>query len=131
MPAPHKLIVAILGSAGVAHFAAPTLFDSIVPPWMPGNPRTITYLSGVAELAAAGLTANKRTRHIGGAVALATFIGVFPANIWAALDGGMKEAPAPINSPAAAWLRLPFQFPLFWLAWQTMRQATSAKSERL
>jgi uncharacterized membrane protein len=58
-------------------------------------------------------------------LALATFIGVYPANIWAALDGGMKEAPAPMNTALAAWLRLPFQFPLFWLAWKTIQSTDS------
>jgi uncharacterized membrane protein len=120
MVMPHKLVTAILGSAGIAHFAAPQLFDSIVPSWMPGNPRITTYVSGAAELLSASLVAHPRTRRIGGAVALATFVGVYPANIWAALDGGMKDAPPPMNSAAAAWLRLPFQFPLMWLAWQTI-----------
>jgi uncharacterized membrane protein len=123
MVMPHKLVTAILGSAGVAHFVAPKLFDSIVPPWMPGNPRITTYVSGAAELLSAALVAHPRTRRLGGVVALATFVGVYPANIWAALDGGMKDAPPPMNSAAAAWIRLPFQFPLMWLAWQTMRQA--------
>ena len=114
-------LVAILGGAGVAHFAKPGFFDPIVPKWMPGSARLITYLSGVAELTAAALIAAPRTRRLGGWVALAVFVGVYPANIQAALDGGMKEMQPPFNSALAAWLRLPFQLPLFWLAWQVAR----------
>jgi uncharacterized membrane protein len=126
MVAPNNMVTAILGSAGVAHFVAPKLFDSIVPSWMPGDPRVTTYVSGVAELASAALIAVPRTRRLGGAAAFATFLAVYPANIWAAIDGGMKEAPPPLDSAAAAWLRLPFQLPLLWLAWKTMQEADRA-----
>jgi uncharacterized membrane protein len=126
MPSPHKLVAAILGTAGVAHFAVPKAFDSVVPSWMPGDPRITTYVSGVTELASAALVMFPKTRRVGGMAALATFIAVYPANIWAALDGGMKDAPAPLNSAAAAWVRLPLQFPMFWWAWKTMQEAKRA-----
>jgi uncharacterized membrane protein len=129
-PAPHTIVMAILSGAGVMHFVAPKPFDSLIPSWMPGPPRAATYGSGVCELLSAALVAVPRTRRAGGALALATFIGVFPANIWAALDGGMKEAPAPLDTALAAWLRLPFQLPLFWLAWKTMRSAQRKHSKR-
>ena len=69
---------ALLGFAGVAHFVRPQFFDPIVPDWMPGNPRTTTYASGVVELTAAALVAVPRTRRFGGWFAALTFIGVFP-----------------------------------------------------
>lgn len=115
---------AILGTAGVAHFVRPGFFDPIVPKWMPGSARLVTYLSGVVEVGAAVLIANQRTRRLGGLLALATFIGVYPANIQAAFDGGMKGMDPPLDSAAAAWIRLPFQFPLFWLAWRVVRDNT-------
>lgn len=114
-------LTAILGGAGVAHFATPGFFDPLVPAWMPGGARWVTYASGVVELAAAGLVAHPRTRRFGGWFALATFVAVYPANIQAALDGGMKEMDPPFDSAAAAWIRLPFQLPLFWLAWRVAR----------
>lgn len=43
-------------------------------------------------------------------------IGVFPANIQAALDGGMKDLDPPMNSAAVAWARLPLQIPMIWAA---------------
>jgi len=112
----------------MAHFAKPDFFDPIVPDWMPGSKRMVTYASGVVELAAALLVAIPRTRRIGGWVALITFIGVYPANIQAALDGGMKEMDPPFNSAAAAWLRLPLQLPLFWLAWRVAKGSSTAAS---
>jgi uncharacterized membrane protein len=119
-------LIAILGSAGIAHFAKPDFFDPLVPRWMPGSARLTTYLSGVVELAAAVLVAVPRTRRFGGWFALATFVGVYPANIQAALDGGMKDMDPPFDSAAAAWLRLPFQLPLFWLAWRVARGGRAA-----
>lgn len=114
-------VVAILGSAGIAHFVVPRFFDQIVPDWVPGSKRFVTYASGAVEVLAAVLVLNRRTRRLGGWLALATFAGVYPANVQAALDGGMKGAPPPWDSPAAAWARLPLQLPMFWLAWKVIR----------
>lgn len=124
MPRPSAATVAtaaFLGTAGVGHFVRPGFFDPLVPKWMPGSARLITYLSGAVELTCAVLIANPRTRRLGGLLALATFIGVYPANVQAALDGGMKGMDPPFDSAAAAWIRLPFQFPMFWLAWRVIR----------
>jgi uncharacterized membrane protein len=115
------VLTAILGGAGIAHFANPGFFDPLVPGWMPGGERWVTYASGVVELAAAGMVAHPRTRRFGGWFALATFAAVYPANIQAALDGGMRWMDPPFDSAAAAWIRLPFQLPLFWLAWRVAR----------
>ena len=121
----------ILGTAGIAHFARPGFFDPIVPSWMPGSARRVTYVSGVVEAAAAVLIANPRTRRVGGWLALATFVGVWPANIQAALDGGMKDMQPPLDSAAAAWIRVPLQLPLIWLAWRTTgRGRTTAATNR-
>ena len=97
------------------HFVSPRFFDAVVPKWMPGSARTTTYVSGIAELVGAMLILNPSTRRRGGWWAFATFIVVFPANIQMALDGGIEDAPAgPMNSAAAAWIRLPFQIPMIW-----------------
>lgn len=120
-------VVGILGSAGVAHFVAPKFFDQIVPDWVPGSKRFVTYASGAIELIAAILVLNRRTRRIGGWLALATFIGVYPANVQPALQGGMKGAPPPFDSPAVAWARLPLQFPMFWAAWKVIRSTRSSQ----
>lgn len=119
-----RVLAGILGGAGVLHVVNPNLFDPIVPDWMPGSPRTTTYLSGVVELAAAGLVLNPRTRRVGGWFAFLTFLGVWPANIQSALDGGMAAAPLPMDSAAVAWIRVPFQLPMLWLARKVARDAT-------
>jgi uncharacterized membrane protein len=86
----------------------------------------VTSASGVVEIAAAGLLAVPRTRRLGGWIALATLLAVYPANIQAALDGGMRHLDPPLDSAAAAWLRLPFQLPLLWLAWRVARPRAGA-----
>jgi uncharacterized membrane protein len=47
---------------------------------------------------------------------------VFPANLQAALDGGMHHLDAPWNSPQVAWGRLPFQLPMILMALAVARQ---------
>ncbi|MEO6318461.1 MAG: hypothetical protein ABIP36_06735 [Acidimicrobiales bacterium] len=108
-------LAALIGGAGVLHFVRPELFDSIVPDWMPGSKRTVTLTSGVAEMAGALLVVNPRTRRIGGWFCFLTFLGVYPANIQSALDGGIAEAAPLFDSALVAWLRLPLQIPL--LVW--------------
>ena len=108
-------LAALLGTAGALHFAKPEFVDAIVPDWMPGEKRTTTFVSGAVEIGVAALIAIPRTRRLGGQLAALTFAAVFPANIQAALDGGMTQVPPPLNSAAAAWARLPLQIPL--IAW--------------
>ena len=106
------------------HFVRPEFFDAIVPPWMPGKARTTTQVSGVAELVSGALVACPTTRRLGGWAAAATFVVVFPANIDAAVRGGMQDAPPPLDSAAAAWLRLPLQIPLILWARRVAREAS-------
>ena len=120
----------LLGGAGTTHFVKPDFFDPLVPKWMPGSARLVTHVSGIAELTAAVLIANPRTRHLGGWFALAVFVGVYPANIQAALDGGMPDMDPPFDSAAAAWIRLPFQLPMIWAAWKVAHEHASVAVTR-
>ncbi len=101
-------MAALLAGMGVLHFAAPKPFDTVIPAELPGSPRTYTYLSGVGELATAGLLAAPATRRLGASVAVALFLAVFPANInmvrlwW--------DKPWPVRLGAIA--RLPLQIPM-------------------
>ncbi|HET7721878.1 MAG TPA: hypothetical protein VFK43_18050 [Acidimicrobiales bacterium] len=99
-----------LAGMGVLHFAAPRAFDRIIPGWLPGDPRTWTYVSGVWELASAALVANRRTSRLGGWAAAATLVAVYPANVQMAVDN-------PPTTPfgVALLLRLPLQVPM--IAW--------------
>lgn len=103
-----RRLAALLGGMGILHFVAPKPFDSIIPAELPGSARTYTYLSGVGELATAGLLAVPRTRRWGGTVAVALFLAVFPGNLnmvrlwW--------DKPWPMRLAAIA--RLPLQIPM-------------------
>ena len=103
-------LAALLLVMGVLHFVMPKPFMRIVPPML-GNARLWTYVSGVAELVSGGLLLGERSKHLGGWAAAATIAAVYPANIWMAIDEGKPDNPKAV----AAWVRLPFQFPL--LAW--------------
>ncbi|WP_320776379.1 hypothetical protein [Streptomyces sp. CRN 30] len=102
------LLAGLLATAGIAHFAAPRVFDSIVPRALPGTPRAWTYASGAAELALAAGIALPRTRPLAARTAAAFFVGVFPANVKMAVD--WRHRPTPQR--AAAYGRLPLQLPL-------------------
>lgn len=104
-------LAAFMTSAAIGHFANPKFFDDIVPVWMPGEPRTTTYLSGVAELAAGSLLLMRRTAKLGGWTTLLVLIGVYPANVQMAIDTGVPKT----ADGWAIWVRLPLQIPLF--AW--------------
>jgi uncharacterized membrane protein len=102
----------LLAAAGATHFAAPRIYDPIVPRVMPGRPRTWTYLSGAAELAVAATVAHPRTRRAGALAAAALFTAVFPANVKMARDWRRR----PPAYRAVAYARLPMQAPLIWWA---------------
>jgi uncharacterized membrane protein len=114
----HVRVVVIMGGAGVTHFTSPQFYDPIVPKWMPGKARTWVYASGAIELSCAVLLLVPRTRKLGGWLSFITFLGVFPANIQSAIDGGIEGARAPFDSAPAAIARLPFQIPMLMEAWK-------------
>ena len=104
-------LIGVLAGVGTLHLVHPRSFDALVPRAL-GDPRLWTYASGPAEITGAALLAHPRTRRVGGWWAVVLFVAVFPGNVQAALDGGMPGAPPPLDSAAAAWLRLPLQLPL-------------------
>ncbi len=101
-------LATLLTGSGTLHFLMPRPFDGIVPHWLPGPPRRWTRLSGAAELAVAGLVALPGTRGLGGTLAAALFVAVFPANVQMALDWAHRPWPLRL----LAYGRLPLQAPL-------------------
>ena len=101
-------LAGLLGVSGVGHFARPGFFDAIVPRSLPGEPRSWTYASGVAELGVAAALAVPRTRRLGGYAAAALFVAVFPANVSMALRWSGRSP----RERAIAYGRLPLQVPL-------------------
>lgn len=112
-----RALARLLAGAGTAHFAAPKLFDGIVPAWLPGRARTYTELSGLAELLlAAGLTV-PRTRRASAYAAAVLFAAVFPGNVQMAYDWRHRSRAL----RAIAYGRLPLQAPLILWARQVAR----------
>ncbi|MGO4201289.1 MauE/DoxX family redox-associated membrane protein [Rhodococcus sp. TAF43] len=120
--APAIRLAALLFGSGILHFAKPQPFDAIVPAALPGRARTYTYVSGVAELATAAALAVPRTRRLGGALAAALFVAVFPANVQMAVSWVRSDR---VSAPAkaAAVARLPLQIPLVTQALKARRNA--------
>ncbi|MET8170697.1 hypothetical protein ABZT34_41835 [Streptomyces sp. NPDC005329] len=117
------LLAGLLAGMGVAHFAVPRPFDTIVPRTLPGSPRAWTYASGVAELALAAGVALPRTRRTAALATAGLFVAVFPANVKMAWD--WRHRPAPLKAAAVA--RLPFQVPLVLWARNVADGAGAAK----
>ncbi|TQF73217.1 hypothetical protein FK531_06685 [Rhodococcus spelaei] len=119
---PSTGLSAILLGAGALHFVNPKPFDAIVPRQLPGDARTYTYASGVAELAVGTAIAIPRTRRLGGTLAAALFVAVFPANVQMAVDWlGRSSTPLPLKILGVA--RLPLQIPLIAAALKVRRDA--------
>ncbi|WP_051178866.1 DoxX family protein [Nocardia concava] len=103
-------LAGLLLGVGTLHFVTPKPFDALIPPQLPGKPRTYTQVSGAAELTAGTLLLLPRTRGLGARLAALIFITVFPGNVQMAYDWWNSDKPAALK--AGALLRLPFQIPL-------------------
>jgi uncharacterized membrane protein len=114
-------LAGLLGGAATLHLVMPAPFEAMVPRWLHGSPSVWNLGSAAAEGAAAGLLIVRRTSRLGGAVAAATFVVVFVANVQAVVDGGMRALPGWLATREAAVLRLPLQIPLVWWSWRLSR----------
>jgi uncharacterized membrane protein len=114
------LLVLLMLSAGVLHFAAEPFFTQIVPPQLPA-PRLLVWISGVAEMALALALISGRTRRLAGWGLVALYVAVFPANVYMAVSNvQLHGMPSWFHQPSAVglWLRLPFQLVLIaWALW--------------
>ena len=112
-----KVLALFLGFAGIMHFASPSFFNEIVPPWLPPSPDFWTYISGVTEVAIAIALIRPSTRRIGALASVWLFIAVYPANIYMVWDWRNEVA----SQQFISWARLPFQFLFIWVALQVSR----------
>lgn len=107
------LFALFMVAAGVAHFVNPAFYLRIMPPWLPWH-EELVWLSGVCEVVAGVLVAIPRTRRLGGLFAIAVLLGVFPANLWMAVDPSIwPEVPR-----WTRWARLPLQAVVIYWAWR-------------
>ena len=104
----QKFLIPLFAGAGVLHFTKPEPFDGIVPDALPGSARTYTYVSGVAELAAAALLSNPKTRAAGGKFTAALLAAVWPANF----NMAWQWRNEPWQKQIISIGRLPLQIPL-------------------
>jgi uncharacterized membrane protein len=107
------VLAALFVGAGTVHFVRPQLFDGLVPAWAaPGifpTARSVTLLSGAAEVAGGlGMLFPATRPYARWGLAL-LLIAVFPANL------SMAQQPEKYGLPAwALWARLPLQPLLIW-----------------
>lgn len=114
---PAYVMGAMLLGSGTAHLVIPGKFDWMVPVELPGGQRIYTYGSGVAEIAAGAMLLAPRTRSLGAMAAVATFVGVFPAN----LNGVRLWWDKPWWMRLVPILRLPMQIPMITTALKIRR----------
>lgn len=112
--------------AAASHFLSPDTLVAMMPPFLPA-PALLVAVSGVAEiLIALGLLV-RRTRRAAALAAIALFVAVFPANIYAAVSGA--PIPSYPESPLYRWVRLPLQFGLMAWAYAVFRDAARPLSQ--
>lgn len=113
-------LAALLAAAGASHFAAPAIYDAMIPEALPGPPRRWTIGAAVAELGVAAAIVTPPTRRLGALAAAGLFVGVLPANVKMAIDARKSDSAA---YRAGTILRLPLQAPLIAWAWRVRREA--------
>lgn len=105
---------ALFVAIGVLHFARPTPFVAIVPPYLPW-PTALVLVSGAAEILFGALLLFRGTMMLAAWGLILLLVAVYPANIHMALNPDLY----PSMSPTVLWARLPLQFVLiataFWL----------------
>jgi uncharacterized membrane protein len=119
---PAWRLAGILAAAGVLHFVAPTFFDRIIPPALPGKARTYTHASGATAVVIAGMLAAPASRRLGGALAAAFFIAVIPAKVQLALNWFGSDQ-STFAMKVAAIVQFPWQIPLVAEALKARRNA--------
>jgi uncharacterized membrane protein len=114
-------MAALYTLAGIAHFAATSRFEAIVPDYLPAH-RALVLVSGLAEIAGGLGLLPATTRRAAACGLIALLVAVFPANLWM-LQQHDRFPGVPVWALAA---RLPLQLVLIAWAWKyTRRRALS------
>jgi uncharacterized membrane protein len=105
LPLDARLLAALFAASGALHLVRPDVYETIMPRALPAH-RALVYLSGIAELLAAGGMLHPRTRAAAGVASAVLLLAVYPANIQMALDARSTRR------KVVAWGRLPLQLPM-------------------
>lgn len=103
-----KIVVGAFLVSGTVHLVKPSLYEPLMPSWVPAH-REVIAVSGVAELVCAAGMLLRPTRRLAGLAGAALLVAVFPGNVKMALDASKT---ANTSFKAATWARLPLQLPL-------------------
>ena len=110
MPLPWgaRLLAGGFAVSGTVHLVTPSVFEPLMPAWVPAH-REVIWASGVAELLCAAGLAVPATRPVAALASAALLVGVWPGNLQMALDS-RRSSSAVVK--AVAWGRLPLQVPM-------------------
>ena len=115
---PRVLLGLIFVVAGLLHFVAPSVYERIMPPYLPLH-RGLVYLSGACEVLGGLGLFSRRTRPAAGIGLILLLAAVLPANVQMLLDA--RAAGEPSWWVALLWLRLPLQLVLIAWVWKVSR----------
>lgn len=123
------LMAALFIIAGLNHFRDPGFYLVMMPPVLP-FPLGLIYLSGVLEVLGGLLVLAPPLRRLAGWGLIALLLGVFPANIYAAV--AQVQPPGGHVAPLLLWLRLPFQA-LFiaWVYFAALHRPAADRADRV
>lgn len=111
------LMVSFYLFAGFNHFANPSFYEPVIPPWLSAWTKEINVLSGLAEIVLGFLLIPKKTRRMAGWGILLMLVAFIPSHIYFIQKGVFQLGPFTIT-PTFAWMRLLVVHPLLMLwAW--------------
>jgi uncharacterized membrane protein len=111
--------------AGLAHFATPAPYLTIMPPYLPW-PVALVAVSGAAEILGGVGVCFRSTRRAAGWWLIALLIAVFPANLQAISNGMIVGGY--VVTEWVLWARLPLQLLLVILVWRVCLSRTPGRS---
>ena len=125
-PKDVALLAGIFTVSGVVHLVRPRTYEPLMPDWVPAH-REVILGSGVAELACAAGLVNPGTRRVAGLASALLLVGVFPGNVKMAVGSTRTSS---FGFKAAAFARLPLQWPMIRIALRAHRGETPSASPR-
>ena len=122
MRLPQRLLAGFFTFAGTMHFVISRRYESIVPEYIPMEPKRAVEISGVAEIVGGLAVVPAATRGLARWWLIGVLVAVFPANIHMAVNPGQIPGLDLERIPRwALWARLPLQPLMIWWVWRATR----------